>query len=246
MVTATTPPTYHLCSYKVRTGEQEYIVYELRQDLTEDTYTREVLEFCLETRGEQLNKRELEERLEDVEKNGFSEWAYDGVILTAGIRNSTDKSFSLGFCCGERVMVCSNLCFGSEITISRKHTANAEDDFLGQVIKAGMQLRKYRDLSEERIAALHGAHLNDDEADALMLRAFEQGVVGSRMLPKLISEWREPSFTEFEDRNRFSMLNCYTGIMRDRFEKLPYQAAAETMRFQQFLSEASHEYAQSP
>jgi hypothetical protein len=41
----------------------------------------------------------------------------DGVRLAVGIRNSFDKSFPIGFCCGERVMVCDNLSFGSEVII---------------------------------------------------------------------------------------------------------------------------------
>jgi hypothetical protein len=32
-----------------------------------------------------------------------------GVHLAVGIRNSTDKSFPLGFCAGSRVFVCDNL-----------------------------------------------------------------------------------------------------------------------------------------
>jgi hypothetical protein len=43
--------TYHLCSIEVRTGEQEYVIYELRQNLTQEDYTREVLDFCLATSG---------------------------------------------------------------------------------------------------------------------------------------------------------------------------------------------------
>ncbi len=60
--------TYHLCSIKVRTGEQEYVIYELRQDLTQEEYTREVLEFCLETSG--ATERESTD-------DDFAEWAYD-------------------------------------------------------------------------------------------------------------------------------------------------------------------------
>ncbi len=61
-------PTYHLCSIKVRTGEQEYVIYELRQDLTQEEYTREVLEFCLHTSG--ATERESTD-------DDFAEWAYD-------------------------------------------------------------------------------------------------------------------------------------------------------------------------
>lgn len=160
----------------------------------------------------------------------------DGVTLAAGVRNSVDKSFALSFCAGSRVFCCSNLSFESEIVVTRKHTTNVEDDFHGQIIKAAMELRKYRDLSAERISQLQSAHLTEEQADALLLRAFEKGLAGARMLPKLIAEWREPTYDEFQSRNRWSMYNCFTHLMKPRFQALPYQAADETMRFQEFLA----------
>jgi len=75
MPVATPPRAYHLCSIKVCTGEQEYTIYELRsgdRPLTESAYRREVLEFCLATRGEQIRNEDLER----IEKD-FCEWAYD-------------------------------------------------------------------------------------------------------------------------------------------------------------------------
>jgi len=78
MATATKPPSYHLCSYQVRTGEQEYTVYELRQNLTEEEYTRELLEFCLQTQGRDLD--EIPACMQQIKEKGFSQWAYDDRI----------------------------------------------------------------------------------------------------------------------------------------------------------------------
>jgi hypothetical protein len=50
-----------------------------------------------------------------------SELAF-GVSLAVGVRNSTDKSFPIGFCAGSRTFVCDNLAFRSELTITKKHT----------------------------------------------------------------------------------------------------------------------------
>ena len=159
----------------------------------------------------------------------------EGVTLTAGVRNSTDKTFSLGFCCGERVMVCSNLCFGSEINVAKKHTAHVEDGFHGDIIKAGMQLREYGNRSAERISTLRTVRVTDDQADALLLRAFEIGVVGSRQLKPLIQEWREPSYDEFKERNLWSLVNAFTHVMKPRFESTPLVAASESLAFSRFI-----------
>ena len=96
MATATTPPpaTYHLCSYRVRTGEQEYTVYELRQNLTEGEYTRELLVFCMETQGKSLS--EVPEYMERIEEAGFSEWAYDDRIYEDPcVRNVSEEEYSI-------------------------------------------------------------------------------------------------------------------------------------------------------
>ena len=81
MASATPPPTtYHLCSYQVRTDEQKYTVYEFRQNITREEYTRELLAFCLETQNQSLDPEDIPECLERINREGFSEWAYDDRI----------------------------------------------------------------------------------------------------------------------------------------------------------------------
>jgi hypothetical protein len=48
-----------------------------------------------------------------------------GVSLAVGIRNSLDKSLPLGFVAGNRVFVCDNLAFRSELSVKRKPPASA-------------------------------------------------------------------------------------------------------------------------
>ena len=54
----------------------------------------------------------------------------DGVSLSVGIRNSNDKTFTIGFCVGNRTLVCDNLAFSSEIVISKRHTRFGRDRFI--------------------------------------------------------------------------------------------------------------------
>jgi len=66
---------HHLCSIKVRSGEQEYVIYEVRAEpkpLSEKDYYREILEFC------GYLEHEIPQRLKDIEEEGeFEEWPYD-------------------------------------------------------------------------------------------------------------------------------------------------------------------------
>ena len=71
---------HHLCSIKVRSGEQEYIIYELKcseSPLTEQNYYREVLEFC------GYGADVIDKRLQEIEEEGrFAEWPYDDRLYT--------------------------------------------------------------------------------------------------------------------------------------------------------------------
>ena len=48
--------------------------------------------------------------------------------MSIGFRNSYDKSLAVGLVAGSVVLVCSNLCFGGEIKLLRKHTAGVFND----------------------------------------------------------------------------------------------------------------------
>src|SRR5262245_34360921 len=110
----------------------------------------------------------------------------EGVRLAVGIRSSFDKSFPIGFCCGERVMVCDNLSFGSEVIISKKHTRFGKERFDEGVSKALVSLREYHQVAAERIDRMRRYPLSDDHANSLMLKAWEEDIVSHRLLPQVI------------------------------------------------------------
>jgi hypothetical protein len=158
-----------------------------------------------------------------------------GVTLAVGIRNSVDKSFPLGFCAGNRVFVCDNLAFRSELLVRRKHTVNGERNFVKAIASAVTALVHFREAEGERIRRFRETSLGDDQADALILRAYERGIVGTRELPKVLHEWRNPPFEEFRPRTAWSLLNAFTGALRDRAVLQPAQFAVQTMRLNGLL-----------
>ena len=66
---------YHLCSIRVYSGEQEYVIYELKDTytpFTEEDYYREVLEFC------GFVGEAIDEKLQAIDEEGrFEAWPYD-------------------------------------------------------------------------------------------------------------------------------------------------------------------------
>ena len=159
----------------------------------------------------------------------------EGVSLAVGIRNSVDKSFPLGFCAGSRVFCCDNLAFRSELLVRRKHTIHGERDFTKRISEAVGSLDGFREQEAARTERLGRTGLDEDLADALMLRAFERGIVGARELPRVLQQWRNPPFEEFRPRTAWSLLNAFTGAMKERARSQPHAYAMQSMRLHAML-----------
>lgn len=160
----------------------------------------------------------------------------DDACLAVGVRNSTDKSFPIGLVCGSRVFVCDNLAFSSEIVIARRHTKYGSDRFNEAVSQAVLGLNEYQVSAQQRIAQLQNWDVSPLEADSLLLKSFEAGLVSSRLLPAVIAAWRNPEHVEFQPRNGWSLLNAFTGVLKERQRKAPQEAALQTIQLQRLLS----------
>ena len=160
----------------------------------------------------------------------------EGVTLSVGVRNSNDKSFPIGFCVGNRTFVCDNLAFSSEVVITKRHTRFGNDRFQEGVAAAIERLNKYRELETQRILTLQATALPDATAESVVLRAWEQGIVGTRLLRPLLDEWRKPTFDDFKERTAWSMLAAFTHIVKSRQRRYPNRTALDVMQFQSLLS----------
>lgn len=159
----------------------------------------------------------------------------DGVSLSVGIRNSVDKSFPIGWCCGNRVFCCDNLSFTSEIVIAKKHTRFGQERYLEGIAKAVASLHQYQATAAEWIDRLESWELTADQANSLILQAFEKELISTRLLPDLIAEWRQPSKEVWQKRNAWSLWNCFTQVLSERQKTNPSQAALTTIRLQKLL-----------
>lgn len=161
----------------------------------------------------------------------------DGVSLAVGIRNSNDQSFPIGFCCGQRVFVCDNLAFTSEIVVSKKHTRFGRDRYLEGLARAVASLDQYSRAAADWIVRMQQHELADDVANSLLLQAYERKIVGLRLLPQVIEEWRRPSREEYRPRTAYSLFNCFTEVLgRERQARFPAESALTTMRLSKLLT----------
>ena len=163
-----------------------------------------------------------------------------GVKLAAGVRNSVDQSFPLGFCAGHRVFICDNLAFSAELLVRRKHTKFGLDRFKVDITDTVGRLAAFRAAEVERIVRMRDLDLSDTQAESLMLRAYEHDFISQRFLPKLIEAWRTPAFEgELAGRTAWSLFNCFTLVMADVSVTNPQRYAAATMKLQSLLSAAA-------
>jgi hypothetical protein len=96
----------------------------------------------------------------------------EGVALAVGIRNSTDKTFPLGFAAGSRVFVCDNLAFRSELMVRRKHTLHGERSFANAISHAVTALDSFRAVESQRIGVMVATPVSDEKAESFILRAY--------------------------------------------------------------------------
>jgi len=134
------------------------------------------------------------------------EWAY-----AVGIRNSHDQSFAAGICCGVSVLVCSNLCFGGEFVLKRRHTSGIDvremaTQALGYLTDGFLSL-------EERLEQLQSQPIpSDDWARCLVVRSAELGVIPSCDILPVINEYFKPRHEEFSARTCWSLINAFSEI----------------------------------
>lgn len=161
----------------------------------------------------------------------------EGITLAVGVRNSTDKSFPIGFCCGTRVTVCDNLAFTSEIVVATKHTKFGAKRYLEGISEAVVGLHQYKETIADWIHRMKRWDLTDDAANSYLLQAYERGVVGIRLLPLVLREWRDPKFDAYLPRTGWSLWNCFTDVLtRRRHAATPAEAALSTIRLQKLLT----------
>jgi hypothetical protein len=155
------------------------------------------------------------------------------VALAVGIRNSTDKSFPLGFCAGSRVTVCDNLAFNAELLVKRKHTRLAVGRWNNEIAAAVQKLDSFKEAETLRIERLMSTDLSDDQALAFIVRAMEKYVISVPTVPKILTEWRTPThdYGTGDRPTAWKLLNCFTTVLgKERAVRSPNEYAVQTIR----------------
>jgi hypothetical protein len=167
--------------------------------------------------------------------------ASGGITLAVAVVNSTDKSLPMKMIAGTRIFCCDNLSLRSDLmasAIQRKHTRFGLDRFHEALALAVSTLDQFKKVEGERVKRFQDTEVTDIEAESVMLRSYERGIVSHRLLPRLIKEWRTPSFADFEPRTLWSLENAHTTVLGKVAQSNPQRFCSLSLSLQSLLSEA--------
>jgi hypothetical protein len=140
----------------------------------------------------------------------------DGIRLALVLRNSHDKSVSLGMLRGYRTFCCDNLAFHGEFTaIARKHTKHVD---LTEVVGIGVdRVQRHFVKIQETLDAWRGYELPDAHAKAIIYDAFIERKL--RVPKKLASavhrNYFDPRHEEFRPRTFYSLSQAFTSSFKE-------------------------------
>ena len=143
-----------------------------------------------------------------INKSSSTDWT-----RCIGLRNSHDKSFSVGLSAGISVMVCSNMAFGGTMVIKRRHTSRIE---LAELVDVAVSELENEFLILETVCEdLKVQYLkSDDEARSRIVRAAEIGAINSSDILPIFQEFKRPRHDDFLEPTRWSLLNAFTETIK--------------------------------
>lgn len=143
-----------------------------------------------------------------------NEDVHEPMRFNIAIRNSYDKSMSVGMAMGATVFICDNLALYGDIKIMRKHTQNVHKD-LEEMLVTGIYRgnNNYHNIVEDA-DTLSNVHVNNNDVYKFMGLLFGHGVVRPRQLSTAMKEWKNPTYESFEDRTAWSAYNAINHALK--------------------------------
>jgi hypothetical protein len=134
--------------------------------------------------------------------------------LSIGIRNSYDKSMSIGVAMGGRVFVCDNLAISGEIRIVRKHTAGVWQSIEDMTISTLFKHRPVWEQLQEDVETMKQVKISDIHGHEMLGRLIGANVLTPTQITPAYREWDNPSMEEFYPRTLWSLYNAVNQALK--------------------------------
>jgi hypothetical protein len=144
--------------------------------------------------------------------------------IVLGLRNAHDKSFAASVCVGNRMMVCENLCFSSDIKLARRHTTNIMSDLPRVLADAvGRVVSHWNDMGK-RIESYQQTEISRDRAADLLIDLVDSKAFPARDIYNAVQEFRNPRHEEFKGGTLWTLYNSITENLKGGdLSKLPFR-----------------------
>jgi hypothetical protein len=134
--------------------------------------------------------------------------------LAIGLRNSYDRSLSVGLVAGTRVFCCDNLAFSGEVSMQRKHTPNVFRDLPDLIYRMLHRVSILKVRTDDEIATMKVFPVPPERAHHLMVLGVRAGILPASRLPKLLEAWEDSKHEEFKSRTAWSLFNAFTEVQK--------------------------------
>jgi len=161
----------------------------------------------------------------------------DDLKLSVGFRNSYDKSMSAGIVIGSSVMVCDNMMLTGELFAARRHTLNVWNDIIPMIMAVLSVATRQHEIDQQMRVGFKEIGIGESEGLDMLGKMAAHGFLsyaggGGSAFATAIKEWQEPSYSEFEDRNIWSLYNaCTYGTKKSTISNIVMDNAKATMFF---------------
>jgi hypothetical protein len=159
--------------------------------------------------------------------------------LVLGLRNAHDKAFAASVCIGNKMIVCENLCFSSDIKLARRHTTHILEDLPRVLSTAVSRFTTHWADMGKRIKVYKETELEPNRVPDLLCQLVDAKAFPARDIYKTVKEFQAPRHAEFKGDTLWNLYNaCTEHLKNSDLSKLP----ARTMTIQSvFDGLAGHE-----
>lgn len=155
-----------------------------------------------------------------------------GVRFQIGLRQGLDKMLPAAIAFGNKVLVCSNMCFSGERVLARRHTKNIMADLPAMIQEA---LRGAEDAKQEQgmaIEAMQNTSLTEEQASHSLVQAYRKGAISKTTLADVIDEYASERHRDVHGAgNVWSLFNAGTETFKDRQERNMVTASADSVKW---------------
>jgi hypothetical protein len=133
-----------------------------------------------------------------------------------GFINFNDRSRSFVGLAGEKVFVCSNMCFGGVFAPSRtRHTVNVEDRLDEKVNNIFEGYQTYVNAMRDEQEFLRNKAIDDAKLGQVLVELHRSKIMGATNVQRVVEEFDKPTFNDNDEpSNGWRLQNAFTHVLK--------------------------------